>query len=54
MWHKKYGIEKLDRGVAEVGVPVVGKVGLRKETLAVVYVCELTNLPFLVTVDKAQ
>jgi len=54
VWHKKYGIQKLDRGSAEVGVPVVGKVSLRKETLCVVYICELTNLPFLVTVERAR
>jgi len=54
VWHKKYGIQKLERGNAEVGVPVVGKVNLRKQTLAVVYMCELTNLPFLVTVEKAR
>jgi len=54
VWHKKYGIQKLDRGSAEVGLPVVGRINIRRETLAVVYMCELTNLPFLVTVEKAR
>jgi len=35
-----------------LGVPVVGKVKLRRETLVMVYVCEITNLPFLVTLAK--
>jgi hypothetical protein len=54
VWHKKYGIQKLVKGGAELGIPVVGRVGVRKEMLAVVYICELTNLPFLVTVEKAR
>lgn len=54
VWHKRYGIQKLNRGEGEVGVPVVGRVSVRRETLVVVYVCELTNLPFLVTVDRAH
>jgi len=33
---------------------VVGKVKLRKETLVMVYVCEITNLPFLVTLAKIR
>jgi len=52
-WHKHYGVQKLERGSGEIGVPVVGKVKLRKETLVMVYVCEVTNLPFLVTLAKA-
>jgi len=51
-WHKHYGVQKLERGSGEIGVPVVGKVKLRKETLVMVYVCEITNLPFLVTLAK--
>jgi hypothetical protein len=54
VWHKKYGVQKLQRGSAEVGLPVVGRINLQKETLAVVYICELTNLPFLVTVETAR
>jgi len=53
-WHKHYGVQKLERGSGEIGVPVVGKVKLRKETLVMVYVCEITNLPFLVTLAKAR
>jgi len=37
-----------------LGVPVVGKVKLRKETLVMVYVCEITNMPFLVTLAKVR
>ena len=54
VWHKKHGIQKLNRGEGEVGVPVIGRVSVHRETLVVVYVCELTNLPFLVTVDRAR
>jgi hypothetical protein len=53
-WHRHYGVQKLERGGGEVGVPLIGKVNLRKETLVMVYVCELTNLPFLVTLVKAK
>jgi hypothetical protein len=53
-WHKHYGVQKLERGSGEIGVPVVGKVKLRKETLVMVYVCEITNLPFLVTLAKVK
>ena len=51
-WHKHYGVQKLERGSGEIGVQVVGKVKLRKETLVMVYVCEITNMPFLVTLAK--
>ena len=54
VWHKEFGIQKLERGAGEIGIPVVGKVSLRKQTLAMVYMCELTNLPFLVTVEKVR
>jgi hypothetical protein len=53
-WHQRYGVQKLERGSGEVGVPVIGSVMLRKETLVMVYVCELTNLPFLVVMEKAK
>lgn len=53
-WHKRYGIHKLDRGSVEGGVPVVGRVQVRRETLVMVYVCDLTNLPFLVALEKAK
>lgn len=54
VWHKQFGVQKLNRAAGEIGVPVVGRVTLRKEALAVVYICELTNLPFLVVVEKAR
>jgi hypothetical protein len=53
-WHHRYGIHTLDKGFVEGGVPVVGRVEIRRETLVMVYVCDLTNLPFLVTLDKAR
>lgn len=37
-WHKHYGVQELGRGSGEIGVPVVGKVKLRKETLLMVCV----------------
>jgi hypothetical protein len=51
-WHKRYGVQKLEKGLVEIGVPVVGKLEVRRETLVMVYVCDLTNLPFLVTLGK--
>ena len=53
-WHRHYGVQKLERGSRVIGVPVVGKVKLRKETLVMVYVCEIANLPFLVTLAKVN
>lgn len=53
-WHQRYGVQKLERGSGEIGVPVVGRVQVRREALVMVYVCELTNLPFLVTMGKAK
>jgi hypothetical protein len=53
-WHKQYGVQKLEKGSVEGGVPIVGKVELRREALVMVYVCELTNLPFLVAMEKAR
>lgn len=53
-WHQSYGVQKFERGTGEIGVPVVGKVLLKKETLVMVYICEITNLPFLVTLSKAK
>jgi hypothetical protein len=53
-WHQHYGVQKLDRGSGEIGVPVVGSLRLRKQTLVMVYVCEITNMPFLVTLSKAK
>jgi hypothetical protein len=53
-WHRRYGIQKLERGWVEAGVHVVGNVKVKKERLVMVYVCDLTNLPFLVTLEKAR
>jgi len=53
-WHKRYGVQKLEKGLGEIGVPVVGKVQLRRETLVMIYVCDLTNLPFMVTLAKER
>ncbi len=53
-WHHQYGLQKLEKGKVEAGVPVVGSVELRKETVVMVYVCDLTNLPFLVSLEKAK
>jgi len=47
-------VQTLERGSREIGVPGVGRVKLRKETLVMVYVCEITNLPFLVTLAKVR
>jgi len=51
-WHHRYGIHKLDKG--EVVIPVVGGFRLRREALVMVYVCELTNLPFLMALLPAK
>ncbi|MDA4128684.1 MAG: hypothetical protein OK422_04440 [Thaumarchaeota archaeon] len=53
-WHTRFGIERLDRGWVEAGIPVVGRVKVHREALAMVYVCELTNLPFLVVLPGAK
>ncbi len=44
----------MERGAGEIGVPVVGKMSMRRETLAMVYMCEVTHFPFLVAVEKAR
>ncbi len=53
-WHSRYGIQKLERGWVEAGVYIVGRVKMRRETLVMVYICELTNLPFLVSLEGAR
>ena len=53
-WHRRYGIQKLDKGSLEGGVPVVGSVKVKREALVMVYVCDLTNLPFLVALERAK
>jgi hypothetical protein len=53
-WHRSFGLEKIDKGWVEVGVPIVGRVNFRREAIAMVYVCEKTRLPFLVILKKAS
>lgn len=53
-WHKRCGLQKLDKGSVEAGVSIVGRAGVKRETIVMVYVCELTNLSFLVAVRKAR
>lgn len=53
-WHKRHGIQKLDKGWVETGVPIVGRVKFQREMLVMVYVCDRTNLPFLVTLERAS
>jgi hypothetical protein len=53
-WHRTYGVEKIDRGWVEVGVPMLGRVNIKKESVVMVYICELTRLPFLVVLKTAR
>lgn len=53
-WHVSYGLQRLEKGSMEAGVPLVGKVGVRRESIVMVYMCELTNLPFLVAVGRVR
>ncbi len=53
-WHRSYGMQKINKGSIEGGVPTVGKLELRRETIVMVYICELTNLPFYLAPEKAQ
>ena len=53
-WHRSYGLQKIDKGWIEIGVPVVGKVNFRRESVAMVYFCERSNLPFLVILTTAK
>jgi hypothetical protein len=52
--HTRYGLEKLERGVEELGIPVVGTVKVRRQVLVMVYVCEKANLPFLMVLPDAK
>ncbi len=45
MWHHRYGIQKLGEGWVEARVPVVGVVRVRRETLVMGHVCDLTEEP---------
>jgi len=53
-WHERYGVEKLERGVEELGIPVVGSVKVRREVLVMVYVCGKANLLFLMVLPDAK
>jgi hypothetical protein len=53
-WHQRYGIQKLDKGWAEAGIPFVGRVKFQREILVMVYICGRTNLPFLVALKKTR
>jgi len=53
-WHKRYGVQQLEKGAVNAGIPIVGSLELRRETLVMVYVCDLTNLPFMVTLAKQR
>jgi hypothetical protein len=53
-WYVTYGVQKLEKGWAEAGPSVVRKLNVKRETLVMVYVCEKTNLPFLVSLEKAR
>ncbi|MGP8124694.1 MAG: hypothetical protein ACLQEQ_02350 [Nitrososphaerales archaeon] len=53
-WYIRYGIQKLDKGWGQVGIPVVGGFKLRRQALVMVYICELTNLPFLVALPRIK
>lgn len=52
-WHKHYGVQKLEKGSVEAGVPIVGKVEYRRESLVMVCVCDMTNLPFWVALERS-
>jgi hypothetical protein len=53
-WHRSHGMQKIEKGSVEGGVPAVGRIEVRRETIVMVYICELTNLPFFLTTEKAQ
>jgi hypothetical protein len=52
-WHRSYGLEKIDKGWVEIGIPVIGRVNFKRQSIAMVYVCEVANLPFLVVLHEA-
>jgi len=53
-WHQGFGLQKLDKGWVEVGIPVVGRINLKREAIVMVYICERTNLPFLVALAETR
>jgi hypothetical protein len=54
VWHRRYGIQKLDKGWVEAGIHIIGRVKVRREILVMVYVCERTNMPFLVAINASS
>ncbi|HEV2120622.1 MAG TPA: hypothetical protein VGS11_11050 [Candidatus Bathyarchaeia archaeon] len=53
-WHESHGLERIDRGWVQAGIPIVGRVKIERQVVAVVYVCLKTNLPFLVALPFAK
>ena len=47
-------MQKIDKGSVEDGLPAVGRIEVRRETLVMIYLCELSNLPFYLAPEKAQ
>jgi len=44
----------LDRGWVEVGIPIVGRVNLRRQVVAMVYICGKARLPFLIPLRQGR
>jgi hypothetical protein len=44
----------LDKGWVEFGIPVVGRVNLRRQVVAMVYICEKARLPFLLPLKQGK
>ncbi len=53
-WHRSYGLETLEKGWVEVGIPVIGRVNFRRQNVAMVYFCEVSRLPFLVILKTTK
>jgi len=53
-WHRKYGLQKLEKGWVEFGVPTIGRINLQRQNIAMVYICEVSRLPFLVVLKTAK
>jgi hypothetical protein len=51
--HDRYGLQKLEKGWVELGLPIVGKANIRREAVAMVYICSKANLPFLVVLPES-
>ena len=53
-WHRAYGLQLLDKGWVEIGIPIVGCVDLRKQIVAMVYICGKARLPFLIPLKQGK